>query len=235
MTLIVGAICREGIVLAADSRSSVVKTWTDRETHELMTETSGFVSTDYKILLTDNNVGIATQGRVEIKGRPARLFLKDYFEAHPGLNARQVAEELNRMVADVGTIEDMELLVAGYMPGRGYKKPWIFNIDTKQRGRLKRINHPSFTWVGQTDVVDRIFGKDFVVKEGRKKEKIPSFPFMYSQYALQDAIDLAVLCIEMTYRISRFQDREQTVAPPIDVLVITQDGGRWFKKKDLIV
>ena len=32
-----------------------------------------------------------------------------------------------------------------------------------------------------------------------------------------------------------FQDREQTVGPPIDVLVITQDGGRWFQKRDIIV
>lgn len=29
--------------------------------------------------------------------------------------------------------------------------------------------------------------------------------------------------------------REQMEGPPIDVLVITQDGGRWFRKKDIVV
>jgi len=73
------------------------------------------------------------------------------------------------------------------------------------------------------------------IRDGRKRVRIPSYPFMFADFSLQDAIDLSVLCIEMTYRAMRFQDREQTVGPPIDVLVITSDGGRWFRKKEIKV
>ena len=235
MTLIVATLCPEGIALAADSKCMVSRHWTNPETGEHCQEISGFVTNGQKLVLTDNNVGIALQGKMTMKGRPATLFLDDHFKKLPGLNARQVAEEMGRLYREDASITESEVLVAGYMPGRGCKKPCVFNVSTKQPDRVRRIIKPCITWVGQSDVVDRIFGKGMTIRDGRKKVQIPEYTFMFQDLSLQDAIDLSVLSIEMTYRTMRFQDREQTVGPPIDVLVITGDGGQWFQKKELRV
>lgn len=235
MTLIVATLCPEGIALAADSKCMVNRCWMDSEAQVVKRETSGFVTNGQKMVLTDNNVGIAFRGCMNMMGRPTALFLNDYFKAHPGLNARQVAEEIGRLYREIATMSDSEMLVAGYMPGKGCMKPCVFNVTSKQPDRVRRVTNPCVTWAGQTDVVDRIFGKSMTIRDGRKRVQIPSYPFMFADFSLQDAIDLSVLCIEMTYRISRFQDREQTVGPPIDVLVITSDGGRWFRKKEIKV
>ena len=235
MTLIVATQCPEGIALAADSKCTVSRTWMDSEARVVKREISGFVTNSQKMVLTDNNVGIAFRGGLIMKGRPMVLFLSDYFKAHPGLNARQVAEEIGRLYREDTSVVDAEALVAGYMPGRGCRKPWVFDVTSAQPDRVRQMRKPGIVWAGQSDTVDRIFGKGMTIRDGRRKVQIPEYPFLFADFSLQDAVDLSVLCIEMTYRTMRFQDREQTVGPPIDVLVITQDGGRWFRKKDIVV
>lgn len=235
MTLIVTTLCPEGIALAADSKCTVSRCWMDSEAREVKREISGFVTNSQKMVLTDNNVGIAFRGGMNMKGRPKALFLGDYFKAHTGLNARQVAEEIGRLYHEDASVGDSEALVAGYMPGRGCRKPCVFDVTSEQPDRVRRMRKPGITWAGQSDVVDRIFDKGMTIRDGRKKVQIPEYPFLFAGFSLQDAVDLSVLCVELTYRTMRFQDREQTVGPPIDVLVITQDGGRWFRKRDIVV
>jgi hypothetical protein len=57
---------------------------------------------------------------------------------------------------------------------------------------------------------------------------------------LQDAIDFTVLVIQTTSAIQRFSDGIQAdpgdipgVGGPIDVLVLTPDGPKWIKQKEL--
>lgn len=119
MTLIVATLCPEGIALAADSKCTVSRCWMDSEAREVKREISGFVTNSHKMVLTDNNVSIAFRGGMNMKGRPMALFLGDYFNAHTGLNARQVAEEIGRFYREDASVGDSEALVAGYMPGRG--------------------------------------------------------------------------------------------------------------------
>ena len=235
MTLIVATLCPEGIALAADSKCTVSRVWTNPEMGEQWREISGFATSSQKMVLTDNNVGIAFRGGMNMKGRPMALFLGDYFKAHAGLNARQVAEEIGRLYREDASVGDSEALVAGYMPGRGCRKPWVFDVTSAQPDRVRHMRKPGIVWAGQSDTVDRIFGKGMTIRDGRRKVEILEYPFLFADFSLQDAVDLSVLCIEMTYRTMRFQYREQTVGPPIDVLVITSDGGRWFQKREITV
>lgn len=97
MTLIVATLCPEGIALAADSKCTVSRCWMDSEAGVVKREILGFVTNSQKMVLSDNNVGIAFRGGLIMKGRPMALFLSDYFKAHSGLNARQVAEVIGRV------------------------------------------------------------------------------------------------------------------------------------------
>lgn len=69
-------------------------------------------------MLTDNNVGITFVGRPTVKGMGTDLFFSQYFAECPGLNARQVAEEINRLFVQKPEMDKMEVLVVGMMDAR---------------------------------------------------------------------------------------------------------------------
>ena len=50
---------------------------------------------------------------------------------------------------------------------------------------------------------------------------------------LQDAIDFAVYAIQTTTDTMRFQARPKTVGGPIDVLLITVDGAKFIRRKEI--
>lgn len=239
MSLVIATLCQEGIAIAADSRA-VVSLLKDPKANDKEVKPSGFITTAQKIVVTDNNVAIAFIGRLEIKGRPAHLFFQDYFAERPGLNAKQVAGEANNLLKSEPSIQELEVLVAGMMDGRcrlsdgrsvAYKKPWVYRLSTEHRGKMGKNDFPCAQWMGEYDLMERLFGKQVTVRRGRKKETLNDYQIPFMAFTLQDAIDFSSTWIEMTYRLMRFQDREQTVAPPIEVLVITKEGTRWVKTK----
>ena len=188
MSLVIATICEEGIVIAADTKLMVLLNRNNPETGEEVEVTSWFTTTGSKMVLTDNNVGIAFVGRLMVKGMMADLFFSQYFAQRPGLNARQVAEEINRFLVQEPEMDRMEVLVAGMMDARckmadgstmHYKRPWLFDLSTAKPGKIL------------------------------------------------DAIDFSTIWLEMSYRLMRFQDRERSVGPPIEVMVIDKDGGSF--------
>ncbi len=50
---------------------------------------------------------------------------------------------------------------------------------------------------------------------------------------IQDAIDFSIYAIKTTIDTMRFQARPKTVGGPIDVLLITPEGARWIRRKEL--
>lgn len=236
MTLIVGVICPEGIVLAGDSKSTIEKEVTDPQTGEKRIEQSGFVTTSDKILLTDNNVAIAVQGIAIIKDVKADAYLKDFIKDHPGLNTQDMASAIQGMLKAELVQYEMQIYVAGFVNEGGKLVPKIYQIFSAPQWRVREHDKYEAYWIGEVDIMDRLFDRVLVKKDAVGNVcEVPFHLFPFSAFNLQDAIDFAVLGVEMTYRVMRFQDRPQTVGPPIDVLAITKDGAKWYQKKDIQV
>ena len=234
MTLIVATISQEGIAIAADSKCSIEKEVTDPITGEKHIEVSGFVTTSNKLLLSDNNVGIAVQGMAMINGVKAELYIQDFMKAHIGIDATQMATELAQMLRQEGVASEMRLYVAGYVTKQGTPTPCLYLIDSAPQWSISEHNNYAAYWIGETDVMDRLFEQNLVKLDNNKKAVgLPVFLYPFPAYSLQNAIDFSVLGVEMTYRVMRFQDRAQTVGPPIDVLAITKDCAKWVLKKDV--
>lgn len=236
MSLVIATICEEGIALAADTKLTLLLKRNDPETGEEVEVTSWFSTSASKMVLTDNNVGIAFVGRLTVKGLRADLFFSQYFAQRPRLNARQVAEEINRLFVQEPELGEMEVLVAGMMDARckiadgstvRYKRPWLFELSTAMRGKIRKYNQPGANWMGEGDIVERLLGRHVKVKRGRKKVQLCDFDIPYTAFTLQDAIDFSTIWLEMSYRLMRFQDREHTVGPPIEVMVIDKDGASF--------
>lgn len=230
MSLIVAVICNEGIALAADSKSTIVVEHIDPETGERKCEASGFVTLSEKLMVTDGNVVVGITGRDRIKGRKGMDYLKEHLEQRPGMTVKQVAEEVRRIIQENKDIREMEVMIAGYG-----KKPWVYVVTSEKPERMRKTDYPCVWWMGQEDIMDRIMGHRMTRIDGKRKVEVPEYEFMFAVFSLQDAIDLAVLGVEMTQRVMRFQDREQTVGGPIDVVAITKEGVTWVARKRLKV
>jgi hypothetical protein len=172
----------------------------------------------------------------------------------------KVKEKDGSVKEGVGNIDGVTLFVAGYnldgshevynvySPGKTIKRR-----DSKQKGIEYGAN-----WIGQTDVVSRIikgwdprlFNIPLMVEVLRTKtqEEVEKqlngleYSINWGTMTLQDAVDFSVLAVQTTSAIQRFSDGIQTdpgempgVGGPIDVLVITPDGPKWIKQKEIKV
>ncbi len=158
------------------------------------------------------------------------------------------------VVERVGNFDNINLVVAG--------------IDKDKVGRTYRIIVPGdvtsagdtnlggATWIGQTDVLQRIikgyapeierlaFVSDAIAKnKPAVQEQIGKLEYLINcgSMALQDAVDFGILITRTTESIQRFSDGTflvpggiPGVGGEIDVAVITPDKGFiWLKKKEL--
>ena len=73
----------------------------------------------------------------------------------------------------------------------------------------------------------RLIGKEVTLREGRKRVDMEDFVIPFNLFSLRDAIAFSETGVELTMRIMQFQNREQSVGTPIDILTLTPDGAKW--------
>jgi hypothetical protein len=252
MTIVVGVAAPDGIILAADSRSTN------------LTGPHHRVASDNAIKLFDLSkcVGVATHGMAFI-GDQTIAGLMDEFVANRADETRsqvtELAEELgtffhDRLVAKYPNLASAQqgyalgFLVAGY-DGDGVGR--ILEVSVPGPDVAEQVNTSSrgFLYRGMTDVGERLLlGVDWerlsradvhltpaAQKALRELEYRPIAPI-----ALQDAIDFSLFLIRTTIDMQRFSDG--TVATPrgipgcggpIRVLVITRSGPKWVSEHPL--
>lgn len=161
----------------------------------------------------------------------------------------------------VGGVDMINLLVAGYNKAGSYEVYICYipgEIQKKQDSKEKGKEYGA-SWIGQTDVVQRIIlGFDGRIRnikfineatqklgqeEVNKQLKNLGYVIQWGTMTLQDAIDFCNLMIQTTSAIQRFSDGIAAdpgdmpgVGGPVDVAVITADKGFvWVSKKKLKV
>jgi len=161
----------------------------------------------------------------------------------------------------VAGIDQLQFIVAGYNQDEshqvcGVSVPGEVGVkrDSTQKGK-----EYGASWIGQTDVVQRIvLGWDGRIRnlpamkkafseageeEANKQLRQLEYVIQWGTMTLQDAIDFSTLAIETTTAIQRFSDGiagdpgdMPGVGGPVDVAVITPDKGFiWVSKKRLRV
>jgi 20S proteasome alpha/beta subunit len=240
MSLIINVYVREGIVMAADSRLTLTipRTLPGGQTHTLSLTTSDSAK---KLFLAPNNVGIATCGAADIGGVPIAGFVESFIvEKLKGqdLAAEQVANELKNYLSTLGVRAGTLFHVAGYAQTAAALEQILFFVDPAAGlvSRLNPVNQQGANWGGEIDVLQRLLNDVALAQpSGQPPTPLPFFGVPFEFFTLQDAIDFAVFGIRSTIETLRFQAREKTVGGPIDVLVVTPDGAKWIRQKQLVV
>jgi hypothetical protein len=259
MTLAVTVVCQDGVVVAADSRTTLAN-------HRMLR-----VGSDYTHKVFESGrVAIATYGEAFVLGRSVASHMAEFAarEAgscdHPGPTAIRLAEFVgDRYDQDVSEALDMSeprvaelgFLVGGY-DDAGVGEAWEVTLpDRTVEIIATTTDGGGAVWRGQSDVVTRIMrGSDIELLERLATAhkvideldaltpllEACGYRIPFESMNLQDGIDLAVLCIRTTIDVQRLTLGPAATSPefswpgvggPIEIATVTAPQGfRWVQR-----
>lgn len=243
MSLIVTVYVPSGIVMASDSRQTISVQRTDLQGN--VSPPIPIVSSDYvykTFLLEKLQVGISNFGESFLGGIPTDAHLKQFEEEQVSEkdDVESVAKKLLDFLKSKFPQADTSFHIAGYKKRGKVSEPYIFHLNIK-RSEFIRLNYVKeankvnygASWGGEGDIVLEILNPIWVKDKDGNFVQVQKPPVPWDAMPLQDAIDFTVYAIKTTIDTMRFQARPKTVGGPIDVLLITPEGARWIKRKEL--
>jgi hypothetical protein len=235
MTLAVTVVCQDGVVVAADSRTTLGN-------HRMLRVGSDFT---HKVF-APGGVAVATYGEAFVDERSIASHMAEFAVveagncAHPGPTARKLAAFFgDRYDAHSAALGDDEgapppgvaalgFLVSGY-DDAGVGEAWEVTLPDRAVEQIATTaNGGGAAWRGQSDVVTRIVrGADLellvrlaaVHKLGAELDAVMpmldecSYRIPFDSMNLQDGIDFAVLCIRTTIDVQRLTLGPLATAP----------------------
>ncbi len=245
MSFVITVYVPSGIVMASDSRQSITIQRRDnsgREYPPIQTVSSDYVYKTY--LLSGLNIGISTFGESLLGKVPMDFHLKEFEEENltPKDDIESVANKLLNFFKRKFPDADTSFHIAGYGKKGKISIPFVYHCNVK-RSELKRLNYSQelnkvlfgASWGGEGDIIAEILQPAWTRDNSGKFIQVQKPPIIWDAMPLQDAIDFAVYAVKTTIDTIRFQARLKTVGGPIDVLLITPEGARWIKRKELRV
>ena len=260
MTLAVTVVCQDGVVVAADSRTTLAN-------HRMLRVGGDFT---HKVF-PSGRVAVATYGEAFVLGRSVASHMAEFAAResgnceHPGPTARRLAEFFGdrydqETLAEPDQISPPSVAALGFLVGgyndAGVGEAWEVALpDRAVEPIATTAEGGGAAWRGQSDVVTRIMrGSDLELLErlaadhGRSDELEKLTPLLdacsyripFESMNLQDGIDLAVLCIRTTIDVQRLTLGPMATTPefswpgvggPIEIATVTgTDGFRWVQR-----
>ena len=231
MSLVVSVYVPSGIVMAADSRMSVLRTEDRAEGEEKYRLQQQLVLSDSAskvVALTKVAAGISCYDSGVIDNQPVDSHVRRFEEEAitPGDDVLTVADKFLAYFKERAPNAGIGFHVAGYRIEGKASVPYVLVGHTTREPGVRRVN------ARDDGVVQYGIGRagDVLVANRLIDEKnLPLFDAM----PLQDAVDYAMHLIRTTIETMRFEPRYPSVGGPIDVLVVNPDGMQWVQRKHL--
>ncbi len=231
MSLVVTVYVPSGIVMAADSRMTVLRS-------EEKDEDGSKVKVQQQIVLSDNaykvvalpsiGVGISVYDAGVIDNQPVDSHVHRFEEEEitPEDDVVSCSEKFLSYFQSNHPKVPIGFHVAGYRMEKRTSTPFVFVGHTVKQEGIRRVNVNEEGKVqygilrsGDIQVVNRLI----------EKTQLPLFAAM----PLQDAVDYAVHLIRTTIDTMRFEPRFPGVGGPIDTLAVSAAEMRWVRRKEL--
>lgn len=259
MTVAIAVVSADGVVVAADSRTTFqigenapTRVLSDYS-HKVFQAGGNAITTYGWAFLLDRNIaghmaefaqqdGVNDLSTDELANRLATFF-GDRFNRHIA-EGRDAAPGPDQIA--------LGMLVGGYVDGRGKTFEVLFP-GAQVQPRNDSVDNPGAAWRGQTDVISRLIkGVDMNAlsvsaeadgKIGHVKELTQTFAGIeylipFQAMNLQDAVDFAIFLIRttidaqrLTYGILRSPGSWPGVGGPIEIATVTAtDGFHWVQR-----
>jgi hypothetical protein len=231
MSLVVTVYVPSGIVLAGDSRMSVLRTEDREEDGQQTRMQQQLVLSDsaYKVVeLRKVPAGISVYDSGVIDNQPVESQVRRFEEEALSASddVRSVADKFLEYFRKHHSNVAVGFHVAGYRVEGKASIPYVLVGHTTREEGIRRVN-ANAEGALQFGVVRA--GDVLVANRLIDEQYLPLFAAM----PLQDAIDYATHLIRATIDSLRFEPRFPSVGGPIDVLVVTPDGMQWVQRKAL--
>jgi len=249
MSLVITTYVPEGIVMASDSRQSITiegKTPNGKDLPKIDTVNSDNVYKTYLLSKKDKDnklifeVGVSSFGQDLLGGISTVSHIKRFAEEELTKedNITIIPKKLVEFFRKLFPIADTGFHIAGYKKEEGKASELYVYHCHVAKNIIEQRNvapYPRYgaTWSGQSDVLIGILQPSLMPGPEGKAVTMQKPPIIWDAMALQDAIDFSIYAIRTTIDTIRFQARPKNVGGPIDVLVITPDGAKWIKRKEL--
>jgi hypothetical protein len=260
VTVGIGIVTGEGVVIAADSRTS----------HTPPGHIARVLS-DYthKVFQVESSA-LSTYGGAFVNGKNVAGHLAEFAALHNGsnLDAHQCGDELvnflgPRIDADIATLPaplPANTIVLGFLVGGyGNANAELWEVTFPQKTCLQLGGPGCCAWRGQTDVIGRLVkGYDPVaIEEMAQKHNLIAerqalqpaledleYQIAFDGWNLQDAVDFAVFAVRTTIDTQRLtmglvgkpnDPSWPGVGGPIEIAVVTaRDGFEWVQRTRLV-
>ena len=238
MSLIIETHVKEGIVLAGDSRTTYTRTDTDAQGRIVQRIGVHTSDTAQKVFLAPNNIGIAACGASSINNLPIVGFINDFIrqEIHNDTDIDAVPQQLLTFFNTLSPNLGVQFIVVGYKTTESGIEQRGYQVDVAQRSVVQRIinGEQGASWAGEALTLSRLITPVASIQPNGQYSPMPQEEILWQYFTLQDAVDFARYAVETTIKTMHFKNVVETVGGPVDILVITPDGGRWLNKKELL-
>jgi hypothetical protein len=231
MSLVVTVYVPSGIVMAADSRMTVMRSEAKDEGGQQVRTQQQLVLSDsaYKVVeVPGARAGVSVYDAGIIENEPVESHVHRFGEEalEEGDDAPAVAAKFLAYFQERYPGAAVGFHVAGYRREGRASVPHVLVGHTTREPEIRRVN--------ATDEGALQYG---VVRAGdvlvANRLIDPNHLPLFGAMPLQDAIDYAVHLIRATIDTLRFEPRFPSVGGPIDVLVVKPDGMQWVQRKEL--
>ena len=250
MSLAIATYVPEGIVMASDSRQSITlegKTPDGKDLPKIDTVNSDNVYKTYLISREKDKkpifeIGISSFGKDLLGGIPTASHIERFKEEEltDDDDITTIPKKLIDFFKKLLPTAETGFHVTGYKKEGKISVPYVFYCHVSRNIIERRNVNPDgnifygATWSGQIDVLAGILNPSLMPRPAGQALPMLKPPIIWGAMALQDAIDFSTYAIRTTIDTIRFQARQKNVGGPIDVIVITPDGARWIKRKELM-
>lgn len=262
MTVALAVVSADGVVIAADSRTTLrigpnapTRVLSDY-THKVFQAGDAAIATYGWAFLSERNIaghmaefteaeGVAELPLDQLANRLAEFFGARY-EAHIAANPQDTPDPDQLALG---------FLVGGYLEGRG-RTYEITYPGGNVNARNDSVDNPGASWRGQTDVISRLVkgvdmnalaaaaqadGKQQHVEDLRQTFAGIEYLIPFNAMSLQDAVDFAIFAIRttidtqrLTYGLLRSPGSWPGVGGPIELTTVTAtDGFGWVQRTEI--
>jgi len=251
VTIIVAASTSEGLVLAADSRT------TRRSGAKGSTRLEIATNRARKVFPLSRKVGAATHGGSQIYGRTIASLADRFRWGRPPGATQEVSVVVGEFITFLRRLWNAErikapkdpapdpvgFLVAGY-DRRGVGRMYEIRLPRGEQELLSTTDTPNYHWRGQGEAITRLMkGFDPGVDQARLGPEIArglEYAVMLRHMSLQDAVDFVRLLGRVAIGVDRFtsgtlggRQRDHVVGGRLTIATVTRDGFQWVPPSSL--
>lgn len=215
MSLLVSLILKDGIIMSSDSRT----TWKKKDSVTYTDKT-------YKTILMDNRIGISHCLNATVNGITIHEHLKNFIKINKGKLITRIPTLLKQYFLELNPNCKIEFLICGYIK----EKPYAYRVETQ--GEITKLvtSSPNVYWAGERDVPSRLFSEVYLKRTNQYKLH-SSYKLKLDSMSIPEGIDFSEFIINTAKQVMSYQECDQTIGGPIDILILKPYESYWYRRK----